>query len=279
MVQQTTLWHKQFTFRGKKLYYNRIPFNNRAERAVEVPVAFNFLARRQEDVPILEIGNVLQHYENGLSDAVGIRNRRIVDKFEVGQGISNIDVMDLDSQEKYPTIISISTMEHVGQNCAPSGQFGEASTLSDLEAPLKAIAKIYDLLAEDGQALITVPFGKLMDGGWYVQFSPAYLDLLVSSYGVPREALTVNCLKSVAYEPRWNNPRQQWIEVDAAELSHVRYHMILGGARSIAVIELTKLARPFTLKTDVPSTPLMYERSRLTRNLSFATGSLLRLFQ
>lgn len=47
--------------------------------------------------------------------------------------------------------------------------------ITDREAPLKAIAKIYGLLEPNGKALITVPFGKLTDGKWYIQFSQKYL--------------------------------------------------------------------------------------------------------
>src|SRR5579859_4731896 len=176
MGESPIIWKRDFTFRGRKLFYNRVPFNNRAERAVEIPLAFDFLARQQSraqaaynkgEDKILEVGNVLQHYENALSDATGIRCRRIVDKFEVGYSIDNIDIIDLDSQEQYSTIIAVSTMEHVGQNCTPTGEFGEQNKAIDLEGPLKAIAKVYDLLAIGGQALLTVPFGKLTDGGWY----------------------------------------------------------------------------------------------------------------
>src|SRR5690349_24535536 len=127
-------WNRYFTFCGKQLFYNRIAFNNCAERAVEVPLAFDFLAQQVGKDPILEAGNVLQHYENALSDTFGIRHRHIVDKFEVGPGIENIDLFDIAS--KYQTIVCISTVEHVGQNCDPRGMFGEQQRSSDLEAPL-----------------------------------------------------------------------------------------------------------------------------------------------
>lgn len=279
MVQRATTWSRQFTFQGKKLYYNRISYNNRAERAVEIPLAFEFLARQQGKGPLLEVGNVLQHYENALSDALGIRGRRIVDKFEVGHGITNIDVMDIDPEEKYQAIISISTIEHVGQNCAPTGQFGEQHKTTDLEAPLKAMAKMYDLLAIDGRAFITVPFGQLIDGGWYVQFSSEYLDLLVTKYGIPREALAVSYLKRAAIEYGFNSPNQVWIEKEADALKRVKYDTLWGGARAVAIIELTKQAQPFTLNIAVPPTPLVYERSQLGKSLFFTMGLLLKWFQ
>src|SRR5581483_3814147 len=279
MVQRLTTWSRQFTFQGKKLHYNRISYNNRAERAVEVPIAFDFLARQQGKDTILEVGNVLQHYENSLSDALGIRARRIVDKFEIGHGITNLDIMDMDPEEKYQVIISVSTIEHVGQNCAPTGQFGEKYKTTDLEAPLKAIAKIYDLLAPDGHALITIPFGQLTDGGWYIQFSSEYLDLLITKYGLPQVALSVNYLKRAAIEYGLNNPNQEWIEAQAEELKHVKYDTLWGGARAVAIIELTKTTQPFSLNVALPPTPLVYESSQLAKGLFFTMGLLLKWFQ
>ncbi len=269
-----TSWSRCFTFQHKKLFYNRINFNNRAERAVEVPIAFDFLAHRASGGNVLEVGNVLQHYENGLSDLLHIRDRRIVDKFETSEGVDSIDIMDVDAEEKYQTIISISTLEHVGQSCAPSGEFGEQKRVTDREAPLKAIAKIYDLLAVDGQALLTVPFGKLIDGGWYIQFSLDYINLLTSKYDIPLEAISISYLKNVARESVWKNPYQQWLEVEPQELSAVRYDTLAGGARAIAVIKLTKQVQLFTLNLMQPPTLLPYESSQIVKSVLFAAGLL-----
>ena len=171
---------KAFIFHGKSLYYNRIIFNNPSERTIEVPIAFDFLANLPEKDKILEVGNVLSNYENYLSEYIGIRPRRILDKFESGLDIDQLDLMDLSEQEKYTAIVSVSTVEHIGQGTHPKGAYGELNTDRDLEAPLKAIAKIYSLLKFEGKALITVPFGKLIDGGWYIQFSKEYVNLLAT---------------------------------------------------------------------------------------------------
>lgn len=279
LEKHLTTWPQRFLFRGKKLCYNRLPHNNRSERAVEIPLAFDFLAARAARGGMLEVGNVLRYYENTLSEYVGIKARRIVDKFEVGAGIDNIDVLELSANQPYHTIVSISTMEHVGQGSDPLGNFGEGTQANNLEGPLQAIAKLYELLAPAGRALVTVPFGKLIDGGWYIQFSAEYLDLLVSSYGIPKEALSVSFLKLIAREPRKKNPHQIWEEVPAEAVRNVRYDTIRGGARAIAVLELTKLPDPFTLNLNVPPTPLAYERSRLARNMIITLGSLLQNFK
>ncbi len=101
-----------------------------------------------------------------------------------------------------------------------------------------------------------------------------YLDLLSTKYGLPPEAISLTCLKNIAREPGWDNPCQRWLEVEPQELNEVRYDTLWGGARSIAVIELTKSAQPFTLDLVHPPTPLVYESSKLLKSLLFVAGLL-----
>src|SRR5690348_11594446 len=110
MVQLLTTWEKAFTFRGKTLAYNRYPYNNRAERAVEVPLAFEFLKRQPPGARVLEIGNVIKHYESDPALArEGLPTRRVVDKFEPGAGIENLDIFELDAAQPYDGILCLST--------------------------------------------------------------------------------------------------------------------------------------------------------------------------
>ncbi|MEG4794853.1 hypothetical protein QUA69_06975 [Microcoleus sp. LAD1_D1] len=258
-------WKRTFYFNKKQFHYNRINFNNPTERAVEIPIAFNFLADIQKPASILEVGNVLSHYENHLSETLGITSRRIVDKFEVEVGVDNEDLMDLPSEDKYDAIVSLSTVEHIGQKGDPSGGYGEQEENRDREGPLKAIAKIYDLLAPDGKALITVPFGKLIDGEWYIQFSKEYLYLLDKKYGIPKEAVSVNCLKLIDRETTDRGFNVLWEELDALELSYVEYGAPFSQANAIAVIELSKLSSDFHLKLNVEPSPLLYNMPYETR--------------
>ncbi|HLO46866.1 MAG TPA: hypothetical protein VK211_00340 [Kamptonema sp.] len=251
-------WKRTFTFKGKELYYNRIRFNNPTERAVEISIAFDFIANLKNPQKILEIGNVLSHYENSLSENIGIRSRRIVDKFEVDLGVENQDLMSLPSDEKYDAIVSISSVEHIGQGDDPSGGYGEQIDTRDLECPLKAIAKIYDLLALDGKALITVPFGRLTDAEWYIQFSKEYLDVLWQKYGIPKDAISANYLKLIDRETVDEKHYMLWKEVDAQELRDSEYGWPWSQANAIAIIELSKLASDFNLNLNVEPTPLYY---------------------
>ncbi|WP_445244864.1 hypothetical protein [Microcoleus sp. OTE_8_concoct_300] len=259
-------WKRTFLFNKQKFYYNRIKINNPTERAVEIPIAFNFLAALNKPASILEVGNVLSHYENHLSERLGITSRRIVDKFEVEVGGDNEDLMNRSSDKKYDAIVSLSTVEHIGQKGDTSAKYGGQEENRDLEGPLKAIAKIYDLLAPDGKALITVPFRKIIDGEWYIQFSKEYLYLLCKKYEIPKEAVSVNCLKLIDRETNGSSFNVLWEELDARELSYVEYGSPFSQANAIAVIELSnKLSSDFHLNLNVEPSPLLYNMSYETR--------------
>jgi FkbM family methyltransferase len=271
---ETTLirnWKPTFIYKGKHLPYNRIGYNNTGERAIEIPIALDFLATLEKKDKLLEIGNTLSHYENSLSEYIGIRPRRIVDKFEVDLGVDNLDFMDISSEEKYDVIVSVSTVEHIGQGIEPSsGAYGEQIQVRDLEAPLKAIAKIYDLLAVGGKALITVPFGKLIDGGWYIQFDQLYLDTLTAKYQIPSAAISTVFLKILDMEVPSSNPREIWIEEQKENLQKVEYNYPYPCANAVALIELNKLSEAFYLNLDVPSTALTYHQPVCEKATFFA---------
>jgi hypothetical protein len=161
--------------------------------------------------------------------------------------------MDLPETEKYDVIISISTIEHIGQ---------EESALEaepkNLEAPLKAIAKIYDLLNVGGKALITVPFGKLINARWFIQFSREYINLLATKYEIPDSAISKTFLKRIATELGVENPRHLWIQVEEEELSEVEFNWPWPFGNGILVLELTKLSTPFSLNLNLPPEPWIY---------------------
>lgn len=254
-------WQETFLFKGQPLFYNLSEYNNFGERAVEVPIAIHFLNSLPKDARILEVGNVLAYYPQLLPEHhSAIQSRKIIDKFEVYPGVENFDLMALSSLEKYDAIASISTVEHIGQGVMPSGAYGEKIAVRDLEAPLKAIAKIYDLLRVGGQALITVPYGKLMDVEWLVQFSQNYLELLTSHYEIPEQALVITIVKRVAMELLSDCPRHLWVECESNDAKEIEWNWPWPFANAIAAIEMTKLPEPFNLNLEKISTPFVYHQ-------------------
>ncbi len=75
------------------------------ERAVELAMAQQFIIIRHNWEGrmgrVLEVGNVLSHYE----DSIALPSRRVVDRFEEAPNVENIDVFDIEGT--YDTIISI----------------------------------------------------------------------------------------------------------------------------------------------------------------------------
>jgi SAM-dependent methyltransferase len=133
---------KTFRFMDWELEYFTHPYNQTAQnmRAVEIPIARKFL----EFSPgrILEIGNVLSHYQQ--------IDWPVVDFREKGNRIINADVTTWRPNRLYDTIISISTIEHIGH-----GKYAHITK----KTPAQAVEHIKSFLQPGGKALFTVPIG------------------------------------------------------------------------------------------------------------------------
>jgi glycosyltransferase involved in cell wall biosynthesis/SAM-dependent methyltransferase len=232
-----------FIFNSQRLPYNRLKHNNNpaSERAVEIPIACNFLAELKNQTRLLEVGNVLQYYPELIpTDIAEIQARRIIDKYETAAGVDQIDLMDLDPEQKYSGIVCISTVEHIGQGSDPEQAYGETQEKYDWQGPLKAIAKIYDLLSDNGRALITVPFGKFLERGWYIQFSQDYLNLLFEQYNIPINAVSASYLKLVNVDKSQPQP-SVWVQANHQELVSAQYNSPFPFANAIAILDLIKI--------------------------------------
>lgn len=136
-----------FTYHGRELNRFDHLYNSTAisERGVEVAVTVDFLANRIPRGGTLEVGNVLQHYE----DAIEFFPRDVVDLYEIAYGVENIDVFDI--RGPFDTIVSISTLEHVGFDYDPP--------MPNASGPIMAITHLRSLLTENGVLLVTFGFG------------------------------------------------------------------------------------------------------------------------
>lgn len=136
------LSRRSFVFDNAQFAYFYHPYNNtcETERSIEIPIALAFLGHRPPG-PILEVGNVLNHYAPF--------PHTIVDKYEAGADVANLDVADIGFAQGFASIVSISTMEHVGWDEEPFAP-GKA---------VRAIARLRSLLLPGGQMLISFPIG------------------------------------------------------------------------------------------------------------------------
>lgn len=136
-----------FAFHGEWLAYEASSYNDSRlnERAVEIPIARAWVARHGLD---LEVGRVLCHY--------GIKGHRTVDRYE--PGADNIDVFDITGH--HPTVVSISTVEHVRWDEEPVDPDG-------------AIRAIEHLVTHSDRLLITVGLGQHPTLDAYLMTGPA----------------------------------------------------------------------------------------------------------
>jgi SAM-dependent methyltransferase len=126
------------------------------------------------------------------------------------RGVSYVyaDLRDLPFRDAlFETIVSISTLEHVGMQNARYGDSG--SPIDDPHTALReSVVELKRVLAPHGVLLVTVPYGVAEDYGWFRQFDRAAIEELVDMicpraldlavYGYSRRGWQVSSLKEAA---------------------------------------------------------------------------------
>lgn len=131
-----------FEFKGVCYEYLDHDYNctRISERCVEIPIGISEMANHQGE-RVIEVGNVLHHY--------GQRGHTVIDKFETGVNVLNLDILDGPLPGGFDFAITISTLEHLGWDYPPL----------DKHAFFRAIYRILDSLREGGCLFGTVPLG------------------------------------------------------------------------------------------------------------------------
>jgi hypothetical protein len=170
-----------------------------SERGLELAVAADFL--REPGPSVLELGNVIQHYEDAFTHVP----RRIVDKYERAPDVDNIDVFDIEGS--YDQIVAISTIEHIGMD------YGEEY---DLGASERAVNYMTTLLNPGGSMLVTFPLGV------HPELNPDHL-------GASEEAYFIRVALS-----GWDS---KWIQVPEVPARYREYGTITPWANSVWIGE------------------------------------------
>jgi len=133
---------ERFELLGHALPYTFSRYNSSFlnERTVEVSIARWFLAQGATG-RMLEVGNVLSHY--------GIHGHDVVDRYERAPGVINEDIVDFVPDESYDTVVSISTLEHVGRDETPRRP----------ERAIAAFDVVQAVVVPGCRMLVIVPFG------------------------------------------------------------------------------------------------------------------------
>lgn len=155
IIPRLGISQKSFMLWDAPTKYFLHPYNTtwRNERAVELAALKVFLSENSHG-RLFEFGNVLQHY--GLA-----RPDLVVDLYEKGERVVNVDIVDFTSPDKFDSVVSISTIEHVGWD-----EWPRSETKSSV-----ALSRLVSLLKPGGRMFITAPTGhnphldKLIENG------------------------------------------------------------------------------------------------------------------
>ncbi len=166
------------------------------ERSVELPIAAATLSGADPEKTI-EIGAVMPHY--------GPVAHHVIDKYERGDGIEQVDMFDLPRDGRYDLVLSISTLEHVGWDESPR----------DPRLALDAVDHLKGLVARGGQLMITVPVG----------YHPR-LDAAIR--GGELAFTSVRAL-------RCRYPSMRWTEVDPSTVADAEYDLLIYRAEAVLI--------------------------------------------
>jgi O-antigen chain-terminating methyltransferase len=156
-----------------KLDSNALGGPGTTERSVEIPWA---LSRYADEERVLEVG-CSSAYENP-EYIEGLKARKIPELH--GIDISSVPAPDFIkrtadirasgySADFFGLIFCISTIEHVGRDNAR--HYSPASELPPEEEPDRAaLIEMLRIAQPAGKILVTVPFGKFEDHGWFINY-------------------------------------------------------------------------------------------------------------
>jgi hypothetical protein len=159
------------------------------ERTVEVPIVLDYI-KESNAKNILEFGAVLMHYIEPKWE--------VVDKFEKGEGIINLDIIDFKPKQKYDLIVSISTLEHVG--------FDDENKPEKI---IEAIKVLKSSLKKNGKFIATMPLGhnKFMDKLIFdgkIGFSEMYFMKRMNRKNRWKQ-VSIESIKNIRYNYPYNN--------------------------------------------------------------------------
>jgi SAM-dependent methyltransferase len=197
------------------LPYRGFGFKN-DERVIEIPWALSLYANEKR---ILEVGitNITDEYENALLHlpAKEIHGIDVTEVSIKGKEINKRFIFKKEDIRKtsyrdsfFDLIFCISTIEHIGRD---NDSYTSESSILEEEGDFKAINEMRRILAPKGKLVLTVPFGKAYDYGWFVQYDDSRLQKLIKYSGL--EVLEEDYFR---YD-------EGWMEAGKDELREVLY--------------------------------------------------------
>jgi SAM-dependent methyltransferase len=119
---------------------------------------------------------------------------------ERGIGYVYCDLRELPFRDNwFDTVISLSTLEHVGMQNEVYGDKTPRADDPDLELQLAA-AELRRVLRPGGAILLSVPYGRREDHGWFRQLDRADVEELISAFYPTECDLTVFAYTSAGWQ-------------------------------------------------------------------------------
>lgn len=153
-----------------------------SERIIEIPSVYLLLSRfAKTGDRILEIGHVNSSLALELANldyqvtAIDIRGYPF--KHQNLESIKGDFLLYDFGDRRFQAVISVSTIEHLGDNKRYGGR--EEGT-SDLDQ--RALDKIAKLLAEDGKFILTVPYAAKTGDFWFKVYTRGSIERLLEQY-------------------------------------------------------------------------------------------------
>lgn len=196
-----------FSYQHHQLHYFYHSYNNayNNERTIEIPI-FRIYLENASPGHILEIGNVFSHYQPV--------THTIVDKYEVAPQVINQDVVRYQPKKRFSLIISISTLEHVGQDESPC----------DPAKAIRAITHLRGLLKPKGICIVSVPVGHNHQ-----------LDAFIYDYALKNPT-------QVQYYQRINE-NNQWQEISPIKGIKIKYGKPFPCANGLAIATFLPISK------------------------------------
>ncbi|ABK14851.1 class I SAM-dependent methyltransferase [Methanothrix thermoacetophila] len=152
------------------------------ERCVEIPWALSWYRGERR---VLDIGyaNAEDRYIDSIN-ALNIPELYGLDL--VGRSIPGIRPVVGDARSMpfrdgaFDMILCISTLEHIGRD---NTIYFNGPIPQDPEGDLSAIREMARITRRNGKIVITVPYGRRMNYGWFQQYDRQSLDRLISASG------------------------------------------------------------------------------------------------
>lgn len=188
------------------------------ERVVEYP----WLLAAAPGGQVLDAGSTLNHehvLERFLPTCVGLHVVTLAPEAEsfpeLGVVYAYADVRELPYPDvSFDTVVAASTLEHVGMDTTVYGAPGRRSSEPAEEAD-QALSELARVLVPGGKLLVTVPYGRAEDHGWFRQFGREDVERVIAHekwrastatvYRYSREGWQLSGLDEAADETYWDH--------------------------------------------------------------------------